>query len=206
MAKTKKVGPRPIPARRQARRLGRKEAKYKISQIQTREIADLLSSYKKSLSILKQYDDGNLRRQKKGKAKFVLKIEDCRQIIKELKKRLADKGRIGSLFGQEYAGRFEGIIKGLYQAYAGKEFYASLEEKAAHLLYFLVKDHPFVDGNKRIAAFLFVYFLERNDYSRRANGEIKISENALVTLVLLIAISNPREKETMVDVITNLIC
>ena len=170
--------------------------------------SDLLSSYKKALSILKQYDDGNLRRQKKGKAKFALKTENCRQIIKELKKRLADKADkrgVGSLFGQEYAGKFEGIIKGLYQTYAGKELYASVEEKAAHLLYFAVKDHPFVDGNKRIAAFLFVYFLDRNNYSRKASGEIKISENALVALVLLIAISNPKEKETMIDIITNLI-
>jgi len=178
--------------------------------------SDLFSSYKKALSILKQYDDGNLRRQKKGKAKFVLKTEDCRQIIKELKKRLArldsarladkkDKRGVGSLFGQEYTGKFEGIIKGLYQTYAGKEFYASTEEKAAHLLYFAVKDHPFVDGNKRIAAFLFVYFLDRNNYSRKAGGEMKISENALVALVLFIAISNPKEKETMIDIITNLI-
>ena len=159
------------------------------------------------MSILKQYDDGNLRRQKKGKAKFVLKTEDCRQIVKELKKRLADKKdkRAGSLFGQEYTGKFEGIIRGLYQTYSGKQLYASLEEKAAHLLYFAVKDHPFVDGNKRIAAFLFVYFLDRNNYSRSADGEMKISENALVALVLLIAISNPREKEAMIDIITNLI-
>ncbi len=154
---------------------------------------------------MKQYDDGNLRRQKKGKAKFVLKTEDCRQIIKELEKRLADKKGAGNLFGQEYAGKFEGIIKGLYQTYAGKEFYASLEEKAAHLLYFAVKDHPFVDGNKRIAAFLFVYFLDRNNYSRKTSGEMKISENTLVALVLLLAISNPKEKEIMIDIITNLI-
>ena len=170
--------------------------------------SDLLFSYKKALSILKQYDDGNLRRQGKGKDKFVLKTEDCRQIIKELKKRLADKADkrgVGSLFGQEYTGKFEGIIRGLYQTYAGKQLYASVEEKAAHLLYFAIKDHPFVDGNKRIAAFLFVYFLDRNNYSRKASGEIKISENALVALVLLIAISNPKEKETMVDIITNLI-
>jgi len=176
--------------------------------VKIKKISDLLFSYKKALSILKQYDDGNLRRKKKGKAKFVLKTEDCRQIIKELKKKLADKKDkrgVGSLFGQEYAGKFEGIIRGLCQTYAGKEFYASVEEKAAHLLYFTIKDHPFVDGNKRIAAFLFVYFLDRNNYSRRLSGEIKISENALVALVLLIAISNPKEKETMIDIITNLI-
>ncbi len=173
-----------------------------------KKISDLLSLYKRSLSILKQYDDGNLRRQKKGKAKFVLKTEDCRQIIKELKKRLADKADkkgVGNLFGQEYAGKFEGIISGLYQTYTGKQLYASMAEKAAHLLYFAVKDHPFVDGNKRIAAFLFVYFLDRNNYSRKASGEMKISENALVALVLLLAISNPKEKEVMVDIITNLI-
>jgi len=172
------------------------------------KILDLLFSYKKALSILKQYDDGNLRRQKKGKAKFVLKTEDCRQIVKELKKKLADrkdKKGVGSLFGQEYAGKFEGIIGGLYQTCAGKQLYASIEEKAAHLLYFAVKDHPFVDGNKRIAAFLFVYFLNRNNYSRKTSGEIKISENALVALVLLIAISNPKEKEVMINLITNLI-
>ena len=170
--------------------------------------SDLLSSYKKALTILKQYDDENLRRQKKRKAKFVLKTKDCRQIVKELKKRLADKkdkSGAGSLFGQEYAGKFEGIIKGLYQTYAGKEVYASLEEKAAHLLYFAVKDHPFADGNKRIAAFLFVYFLDRNNYSRAENGEMKISENALVALVLLLARSNPKEKETMIALVTNLI-
>ncbi len=183
----------------------KEKTNHKISKSQSREISDLLSSYKKALSILKQYDDGNLRRQKKGKAKFVLKTEDCRQIIKELKKRLADKKGAGNLFGQEYAGKFEGIIKGLYQTYAGKQLYASMEEKAAHLLYFAVKDHPFVDGNKRIAAFLFVYFLSRNNYSRGVSGEMKISENALVALVLLLAISNPREKEVMINIITNLI-
>ncbi len=194
--------------------------------IKKEEISDLLSSYKKALSLLKQYDDGNLKRQRKGKAKFILKIDNCRQIIKELKNKLArldfrldpieseraarladkkDKRGVGSLFGQEYAGKFEGIIKGLYQSYAGKKFYASLEEKAAHLLYFCIKDHPFVDGNKRIAAFLFVYFLDRNNYSRTRNKEMKISENALVALVLLVAISNPKEKEAMIDIITNLI-
>jgi len=177
----------------------------KISKSQLREIADLLFSYKKALSILKQYDDGNLRRQKKGKAKFALKTEDCRQIIKEIKKKLAGKKGAGSLFGQEYAGKFEGIIKGLNQTYASKQLYASIEEKAAHLLYFAIKDHPFVDGNKRIAAFLFVYFLSRNNYSRAKNKELKISENALVALVLLIAISNPKEKEVMINLITNLI-
>ncbi len=178
---------------------------HKISKSQSREISDLLSSYKKALSILKQYDDGNLRRQKKGKVKFVLTTESCRQIIKELKKILANKKGVGNLFGQEYAGKFDGIIGGINQTYDGKQLYASIEEKAAHLLYFAVKDHPFVDGNKRIAAFLFVYFLSRNNYSRGKNREIKISENALVALVLLIAISNPKEKEVMINLITNLI-
>ena len=86
-----------------------------------------------------------------------------------------------------------------------QELYLSIEEKAAHLLYFTIKDHPFADGNKRIASFLFVYFLDKNDYLLRTNGERKINDNALAALALLIAISDPREKDKMVGIITNLL-
>jgi death-on-curing family protein len=86
-----------------------------------------------------------------------------------------------------------------------KKLYLSLEEKAAHLLYFVIKDHPFVNGNKRIASFLFVYFLDKNNYLYRASGERKINDNALVALSLLIAISNPRDKDVLVKIVTNLL-
>lgn len=181
------------------------KAKHQLSEDQLREISDLLSFYSKSLSVLEQYDSGRLKTIKRGKPKFTLKTKDCREIIRRVRKELAAKNKTAGLLGQEYPGRFEGIIKGLYQTFDGKELYKSLEEKAAHLLYFIVKDHPFVDGNKRIAAFLFVYFLNRNNYLFEKNGENKISDNALIALTLLMAISQPEEKTVMIKIITNLI-
>jgi len=136
---------------------------------------------------------------------FVLEIDDCERIMVNLKQELIAKKEAGELFGKENSGRFEGIIKGLYQTFGGKEVYKSIEEKAAHLLYLIIKDHPFLDGNKRIASILFVYFLERNNYSHKKNWERKINDNALTALALLIAISDPKEKETMINIITNLI-
>ncbi|MDD5144973.1 MAG: Fic family protein [Candidatus Pacebacteria bacterium] len=87
----------------------------------------------------------------------------------------------------------------------GKELYQSIEEKAAHFLYFAVKDHPFVDGNKRIASFLFIYLLDKNECFYKKSGERKINDNALTVLALLIAASNPKEKDTLIKLITNLI-
>jgi prophage maintenance system killer protein len=126
-------------------------------------------------------------------------------VILEIKKELIAKKEAGGLFGQERGGSFEGIIKGLYQTFGGKELYPALEDKASHLLYLVIKDHPFSDGNKRSASFLFVYFLNKSDYLYRENGERKISDNALVALALLIAESDPKEKEIMIKIIKNLI-
>jgi len=108
------------------------------------------------------------------------------------------------LFGSERSGMFEGIIKNLYQTFNKKELYTTIGEKAAHLLYLIIKDHPFSDGNKRIGAFLFVYFLHKNNYLHRENGERKINNNALVALALLIAESDPKEKDVMVRILMNL--
>lgn len=91
------------------------------------------------------------------------------------------------------------------KTFDGKELYASLEEKAAHLLYFIIKDHPFSDGNKRIGSFVFVHFLGQNGIMRRINGEKKISDNTLVALALLIAESDPKDKQMMVALTTNLL-
>lgn len=181
------------------------KSKHELLKGQTQEILSLLSSYSKSLSILEQYDKGKLTKKEKGRAKFVLGIDDCTGIIDKLKQELTTKKEAGELFGQENSGRFEGIIKGLYQTFGGKEIYKSIEEKAAHLLYLIIKDHPFLDGNKRIASILFVYFLERNNYLHKKSGERKINDNALAALALLIAISDPKEKETMINIVTNLV-
>jgi len=91
------------------------------------------------------------------------------------------------------------------QTFDKKELYPSIEEKAAHLLYFIIKDHPFIDGNKRIGSFLFVYFLDKNKYLYRKTGERKINDNALTALALLIAVSDPKEKDKLIKIVTNLL-
>ncbi|MBU2578504.1 virulence RhuM family protein [Patescibacteria group bacterium] len=172
---------------------------------QSQEILNLLSSYAKTLTLLNKYDAGELQDIKGEKTKFILKYEDCWKIIVELKKELIAKKEASDLFGNRKDGSFEGIIKGLYQTFEGKELYATLEDKAAHFLYFTIKDHPFTDGNKRTASFLFVYFLDKTNSLYRENGERKINDNALVALALLVAESDPKEKETMIKIIKNLL-
>ena len=183
----------------------REKSKKELLSGQAGEILNLLSSYAKTLTLLEEYDKGKLKKPKGKKAKFVLKHKECQRIIREIKKELITKKEASGLFGQEAGRGFEGIIKGLYQAFSGKELYKSLEEKSAHLLYFIIKDHPFVDGNKRIASFLFVYFLDKNDYLYRTSGEKKINDNALTALSLLIAVSDPKEKDVLIKIITNLL-
>ena len=181
------------------------KSKKELLSGQAGEILNLLSDYAKTLTILEQYDKGQLKESKGGKTKFVLEYGNCLKIIAELKKELIVKKEAGDLFGQERGGSFEGIIKGLYQSFGGKELYPSIEDKASHLLYFIIKDHPFSDGNKRSAAFLFVYFLDKTNFLFKKSGERKINDNALVALALLVAESDPKEKETMVKIVKNLL-
>jgi len=109
------------------------------------------------------------------------------------------------MFAQENGDKFKAILGNIYQTFDKKELYSSVEEKAAHLLYFVIKDHPFVDGNKRSASLLFVYFLDKNKCLYRNTGEKKISDNALAALALLIAVSDPKEKNKLIKMITNLL-
>ncbi|OGJ39351.1 MAG: hypothetical protein A3A82_04010 [Candidatus Pacebacteria bacterium RIFCSPLOWO2_01_FULL_47_12] len=172
---------------------------------QETEILSLLADYSKTLSLLEKYDNGKLTAQKGAKTKFVLKYYQCLNIIGELKSNLIVKKEASDLFGQEGSKGFESIIEGLYQTFGKKELYPTIEDKASHLLYLTIKDHPFADGNKRSAAFLFVYFLDRTDYLFKKSGERKINDNALTALVLLIAESNPKDKEVMIKIIKNLL-
>lgn len=169
------------------------------------EVLSLLASYAKTLTLLDEYDRGKIREAKGVKSTFVLTYENCIRIVEEIKRELLIKGEAGELFGQERDGSFEGIIKGLYQTFGGKELYPTVEDKVSHILYLIIKDHPFSDGNKRSGAFLFVYFLEKSDYLYKENGERKISDTALTALALLIAESDPKEKEVMIKIIKNLI-
>jgi len=183
----------------------REKSQKKFLTGQAQEILNLLANYSKTLSLLEQYDTGKLTKPKGAKAKFILEYEDCASIIKNIKVELIAKKEAGDLFGSERGGAFEGIVKNLYQTFGGKELYATFEEKAANLLYLAIKDHPFSDGNKRVGSFIFVYFLDKNNCLYKNNGEKKINDNALVALALLIAESDPREKDVIVKIIMNLI-
>lgn len=109
------------------------------------------------------------------------------------------------MFGHEKDDSFQSSVATIYQTYGGHNLYPSIEEKAANLLYFIVKNHSFSDGNKRIAAFLFLYFLEKNEILFDSYGNKRIADNALVALTLMIAVSKTEEKDTMIKVVVNLI-
>jgi death-on-curing family protein len=181
------------------------KSKHKLLSGQEQEILGLLANYSKTLTLLEEYDKEKLSMIKKTKDKFVLKYENAIKVIQEIKKELIVKGEASDLFGQENDKKFQAILGSIYQTFDKKELYPSLEEKAAHLLYFIVKDHPFIDGNKRIASFLFVYLLDKNDFLYRKNGEKKINDNALTALTLLIAVSSLKEKDKLIKIITNLV-
>ena len=181
------------------------KSKHELLHDQTSEILNLLGGYSKTLSLLEQYDTGTVAKIKGAKASYIFEYGETIKIIKELRSELAEKGEAGDLFGSKRDSAFEGIIRGLYQSFGGKEAYPTIEEKAAHLLYFIIKDHPFSDGNKRIGSFLFVYYLDRNNYLYRETGEKKINDNALVALALLVAVSNPKDKDVMIKIIINLV-
>ena len=181
------------------------KSKHKLLAGQEQEILDLLANYSKTLTLLEQYDKENLSLIKDTKGKYILKYEDAVRVIREIRRELIAKNEASDLFGQDNSDNLKGILGNIYQTFDKKELYPSLEEKAAHLLYFIIKDHPFVDGNKRIASFLFIYFLDRNGFLYREIGEKKINDNTLIALALLIAISDPNEKDKLIKIVTNLL-
>lgn len=171
----------------------------------TNDLLKLLNEYSNALTILHEYDNKLLKINGRKEPTYLLTYESAMTIINEIRTRLGEKGEATELFGSEVGHKFKSIIGALYQTFDKKELYASMEEKAAHILYLVIKDHPFSDGNKRSVSLLFIYFLDKNGYLRKANGEPKINDNTIVALSLLIAASDPREKETMIKIITNLL-
>ncbi len=182
-----------------------KKSGHELLAGQEQEILNLLADYSKTLTLLEQYDKEKVSLIKNGRGKFVLTYEEVVIVISKIKSNLIAKKEASEFFGTENSDKLKGIIGNLYQTFDKKELYGSLEEKAAHLLYFIIKDHPLVDGNKRTAAFLFVHFLNKNNYLYKESGEKKINDNALTALALLIAVSDRQEKEKMVKIVTNLL-
>lgn len=161
----------------------------------------MLNDFAVALDILDRYEHQKLTIDHSNTTEvFRILYKDAMRAIHELKQRFGGS----ALFGNEKDKSFSSSLSAIYQTFDGKDVYPSVEEKAAHLLYFVVKNHSFSDGNKRIAAFLFVWFLERNQLLYLEHRKI-IDDNARVALTLMIAESNPNDKDMMTKVIVNLI-
>ena len=171
-----------------------------------RELLKIISDYANTWFVLNAYDKDELKIE--DVAKRVDKSLDHQELQKSIgafKKRLMAKKEASDLFGREVGGKFEAVLGSINQTFAGKELYPSLEEKAAHLLYFGIKDHPFADGNKRIGSLVFLLFLIENNYLMNKKGERKINDVGLTALALLIAESKPNDKPAIIKLIVNLI-
>lgn len=171
-----------------------------LSKSQVKEIIDVLSDYALGLDILDGYDKQNLEiGYTDENPTFQINYKEAKQAITELREKFGGS----PLFGNEKDDSFKSSISAINQTFEGKDLYPSIEEKAAHLLYFVVKNHSFTDGNKRIAAWLFVWYLAKNNYLTDQSGRPKIANNALAAITLMIALSKPEEKELMILVIIN---
>ena len=162
----------------------------------------IISDYAFALDILDKYDYQTLQiEETSGKEIYQLSYDEAIRQIQVVKQ----KYRNSELFGREKDNSFKSSVSTIYQTFDGEDLYPSIEEKAANLLYLVTKNHSFSDGNKRIAAFLFLYFLERNGILYDKNREKRIADNALVALTLMIAVSKTDEKDTITKIIVNLI-
>lgn len=169
-------------------------------EIEEAEVLRAVKLYTDALVLLDQYDHQSLSKPGGNKPVYRITYDDCRNMINHMEDSFSS-----DVFGVEKeAGKVEGILAAVYQDVFGGEVYPSLEEKAANLLYFMIKDHPFADGCKRIAASLFLEFLDKNDALIR-DGQKVISDGALVAITLMIAESNPEEKDIMTTLVMNLL-
>lgn len=166
--------------------------------IEEKEVLNVIEAYSNALTLLDDYDHGTIPKPDGIASIYRLSYEECRELIDSMK-----YGNYSDVFGVEKElGKLNGIIAAVYQNFFGTELYPSIEEKAANLLYFLIKDHPFVDGCKRIGASIFLEFLNKNKHLI-IDGKQIISGSALVAITLMIAESRPEEKETMVKLVMN---
>lgn len=162
-----------------------------------KQILSVIEKYSDALEMLDSYDHQTMTRPKGNPATYTLDYEECMQVILQMR-----FGNESELFGKEKDDSFRGSIGNIYQSFGGQELYPSLEEKAAHLLYFVTKNHSFLDGNKRIAAAMFLYFLDKNGVLF-VDGKKLIENHTLVALTIMIAESKPIEKDMMITVIMN---
>ena len=165
--------------------------------LDSRQVLSVIERYSTALELLDSYDHQTMKRPKGNESTYRLTYEECREVIDSM-----GFGDASDLFGKEKDASFQGSIGSIYQTFGGQEVYPSLEEKAANLLYFVTKNHSFFDGNKRIAAAMFLYFLDKNG-ALFSDGTKLIEDYTLVALTIMIAESNPQEKEMMISVVMN---
>ena len=165
--------------------------------LDSQQVLNVIQKYSKALELLDSYDHQNMERPKGRAATYELTYEECKAVISQMR-----FGAESDLFGKEKDDSFKGSIGNIYQSFSGQELYPTLEEKAAHLLYFVTKNHSFLDGNKRIAATMFLYFLDKNGVLFIDDDKL-IDDHTLVALTIMIAESKPEEKEMMITVIMN---
>ena len=168
--------------------------------LDSRQVLSVIERYSTALNLLDAYDHQSLQRPTGTNAVYVLSYEECRSVIDRM--RFGDESE---LFGKEKDDSFKGSIGNIYQSFGGQEIYPTLEEKAANLLYFVTKNHSFFDGNKRIAATIFLYFLDCNGILYDEQGNKLLDDHTIVALTIMIAESCPEEKEMMISVIMNCI-
>ena len=167
------------------------------NSLDSKQVLSVIEKYSTALDLLDAYDHQDMERPKGNEATYILTYEECMEAISSMR-----FGNESELFGKEKDDSFKGSIGNIYQSFGGEDVYPTLEEKAAHLLYFVTKNHSFLDGNKRIAATMFLYFLDKNGVLFK-NGEKMIEDYTLVALTIMIAESKPDEMEMMITVIMN---
>ena len=167
------------------------------NSLDSKQVLSVIEKYSEALELLDSYDHQTMSRPEGNKEIYRLNYEECMEVIPHMR-----FGAESDLFGREKDDSFQGSIGNIYQSFGRQDVYPTLEEKAAHLLYFVTKNHSFLDGNKRIAATMFLYFLDKNGVLF-INGEKLIDDHTLVALTIMIAESKPEEKEMMITVVMN---
>ncbi len=173
-----------------------------LTSDEAKGLFEVIRDYSYGLDVLDDYDHGRIQiKSATAKEAYQLTYDEGISLVKQMRQKFGGS----SLFGHEKDGSFKSALGAIYQTFGKKDLYPSIEEKGANLLYLVVKNHAFSDGNKRIAAALFVWFLDRNKILYRADGSKRIADNALVAITLMIAESQPKEKDVIVALVVNLI-
>ncbi len=173
---------------------------------EARGLVNVIAGYARTFVLLNQFDSERLPLGDFATTiHYEIREDEALAGIATLKADMLMRSEASELFGNQKDDSFAGILGNILQSFGGEYLYPSIEEQAAHLLYFVIKNHPFSDGNKRIGAFLFIWFLQRNRHHLKSDGELKINDNALAAIALLVAQSDPAQKQLMIHLIMNLI-